>query len=199
MASLPIDLSALAIEPWQVQGTTNKATLNTQNIFMMGGVAIGQNAFFGAPGTAGTPGAGNEMLSVNGTIRTNANTYADYVFEDYFNGKSILNEDYKFKTLNEVAEFIKTNRHLPGVTSIKDVVKTPEGYSFNLTELSIQSLEKLEELYLYVIDQQKKIDDQQKQLAAKNKEVENLKISQELINQRLEKLEKLMLDKDKNK
>ena len=100
-----------------------------------------------------------------------------------------------------MAEFIKANRHLPGVSSVndKEVIKTPGGYSFDLTKLSVQSLEKLEELYLYVIDQQKKLDDQQKQLDTKDKEVEDLKKSQEQMNQRLEKLEKLLLEKDKGK
>jgi len=38
------DPAAVAIEPWQVQGTTDKATLNTQNIYQTGTVAIGKNA-----------------------------------------------------------------------------------------------------------------------------------------------------------
>ena len=35
------DASILAPEPWQVQGTTNKATLNTDNIYQQGRVSIG--------------------------------------------------------------------------------------------------------------------------------------------------------------
>jgi hypothetical protein len=115
------------------------------------------------------------------------------VFQDYFDGASKLNKDYKFKSLNEVAEFIKANRHLPGVTPIKDLKKMPDGgYAVDMTRLSVQSLEKLEELYLHVIDQQKQIE-------AKDKEVEALKKSQEQMNERLEKLEKLLLNKDENK
>nr|MBB6148270.1 hypothetical protein [Mucilaginibacter sp. SP1R1] len=191
-----VPLSTLAaIEPWNVQNTTTPATANSQNIYQLGAVAIGQNKFFGnGTGTAGTPGAGNEMLSVNGTIRTASSVYADYVFEDYFEGESKIKSDYKFQTLKEVADFIKTNRHLPGVTSITDkkVIKVPGGYSFDLTELSVQSLEKLEELYLHVIDQQKQIE-------AKDKEVEGLRKSQQAMSERLEKLEKLLLNKDENK
>jgi hypothetical protein len=176
-----------------VQSTTTKATLNTQNVFMTGGVAIGRNSFFGGVGTAGTAGAGNEMLSVNGSIVTNSSLYADYVFQDYFDGASKINKDYKFISLNEVAAFIKAKKHLPGVTPIEDLKKMPDGgYAVDMTKLSIQSLEKLEELYLYVIDQQKKIE-------GKDKEIEALKKSQEQMNGRLEKLEKLLLDKDENK
>nr|WP_315163484.1 hypothetical protein [uncultured Flavobacterium sp.] len=38
-----IDLSNLKVEPWLVQTTTDKATLNTENIYQMGTVAIGKN------------------------------------------------------------------------------------------------------------------------------------------------------------
>lgn len=39
----PIDLSSLKIEPWQVEGTVDKASLNTQNIYQIGNVGIGTN------------------------------------------------------------------------------------------------------------------------------------------------------------
>jgi hypothetical protein len=39
----PIDLNSLKIEPWQVEGTTDKASINTQNIYQIGNVGIGTN------------------------------------------------------------------------------------------------------------------------------------------------------------
>ncbi|HRE77537.1 MAG TPA: hypothetical protein PLL09_06910 [Flavobacterium sp.] len=39
----PIDLNSLKIEPWQVEGTADKASLNTQNIYQIGNVGIGTN------------------------------------------------------------------------------------------------------------------------------------------------------------
>lgn len=173
--------STLAIEPWFVIGGTTRATTDAQNIYHTGQVAIGTNVMFGSAG---------EKLAVGGTIRTASSVYADYVFEDYFKGSSIIKDDYKFKTLKEVEEFIKANNHLPGVTSIKDLTKTTEGYSFNLTDLSVQSLEKIEELYLHVIEQQK-------QIVAKDKEIENIKKDAEDMKVRLLKLEKLILENKK--
>lgn len=41
---------------------------------------------------------------------------------------------------------------------------TEEGYLINVSELSIQLLEKVEELYLHTIEQQKIIESQQKAL-----------------------------------
>ena len=98
-------------------------------------------------------------LRVYGGIQTASNTYADYVFEEYFTGNSSINPNYKFNSLYSVEKFVKENHHLPGVTSIKDLDKTAEGYSFDLTNLSTQTLEKVEELYLHTIEQQKQIDE----------------------------------------
>ena len=98
-------------------------------------------------------------LRVYGGIQTASNTYADYVFEDYFTGNSSINPNYKFNSLYSVEKFVKENHHLPGVTSIKDLQKNENGYSFNITELSTQTLEKVEELYLHTIEQQKQIDE----------------------------------------
>lgn len=69
---------------------------------------------------------------------------ADYVFS----------EDYQLKPLTEVETFIKKNKHLPGVKSALDI--TMEGYDV-LEETNVL-LEKVEELTLYIIDQQKQID-----------------------------------------
>ncbi len=98
-------------------------------------------------------------LRVYGGIQTAASTYADYVFEDYFTGHSAIKPGYKFNSLYSVESFVKENHHLPGVTSIKDLEKTSNGYAFDLTQLSTQTLEKVEELYLHTIEQQKQIDE----------------------------------------
>jgi len=53
-----------------------------------------------------------------------------------------------------VETFIKANKHLPGVPSEKEV--TDKG--INLGDMDAILLKKIEELTLYVIEQQKKID-----------------------------------------
>jgi hypothetical protein len=133
----------------------------------------------------------NVLLAVNGSIETANSTYADYVFEDYFNGTSELKKDYTFKSIKEVEEFINTNKHLPGITSIKDLRQNDKGeYIFNMSELSIQMLEKVEELYLHTIEQQK-------QLEAKDKEINQLKEATKSMDERLKQLEKIVLDQKK--
>ncbi|WP_162800987.1 hypothetical protein [Chryseobacterium sp. KLBC 52] len=110
------------------------------------------------------PTFGLEKLNVNGSIKTATATYPDYVFDQYFNGTSSINSNYKFANIYDTERFIMQNKHLPGVTSIKELEKTDEGYSFDITKLSTQTLEKVEELYLHVIQQQKQIDMQKKQI-----------------------------------
>jgi hypothetical protein len=170
------------MEPWYNQTDGTQAVSNTQNIYQSGNVSIGSQtpiAPFTSNGVTITP-----KLSVTGDVAstgsfyTTTGKYADYVFEDYFDGKSKINEEYKFKSLKEIEEYIKTNKHLPGVTPINDIVKTQKGYNVNLSELSIQQLEKIEELYLHTIEQQEEIVKQKQ-------EINNLK-------SRLEKLEQVL-------
>jgi hypothetical protein len=69
---------------------------------------------------------------------------ADFVFEN----------DYQLPDLKEVEKFVKANKHLPGIQSEKDMQEN----GLNLNEMNIRLLQKVEELTLYVIAQQKQID-----------------------------------------
>lgn len=99
-------------------------------------------------------------------IVTSASTYPDYVFDKYFTGKSEENAKYNFLTLAQTEKFIKENNHLPGVTSIKELTKANGAYEVDNTKLSIQTLEKVEELYLHTIEQQKQIEALKAEVAA---------------------------------
>ena len=84
--------------------------------------------------------------------------------------------------MEDVKDFVKKNNHLPGVTPIGDLTKTTTGYTFDMTALAIQSLEKIEELYLHVIEQEEELGLQRTEIAFLKKEMEVTK-------ERLEKLE----------
>jgi hypothetical protein len=64
--------------------------------------------------------------------------WPDYVFSG----------NYNLKSLEEISEFVSANKHLPGIPSVEEVKK--EG-NYNVGELQIKQLEKIEELYLYVL------------------------------------------------
>ncbi len=78
---------------------------------------------------------------------------ADYVFQKYYTGNSPLKEDYKMPTLEEVEAFTKENHHLPNVPSAKKMQE--EGVE--LKEMTNLLLQKIEELTLYTIEQEKRI------------------------------------------
>ena len=177
-------------EPWFDEATNTEATTNTQNIYQMGNVAIGATTAPSFPVGATTVQpklhiAGD--VSTTGKYYTTNSVYADYVFEKYFNGSSNINPNYEFKSLNYVKEFIKANNHLPGVESINDLNKAENGYTFDMTKLTIQSLEKIEELYLHTIEQQDKIDTQQEEIQLLKKQVKETE-------ERLQRLEDILVD-----
>ncbi len=103
----------------------------------------------------------DELLTVKGKIHTqevlvdlNGAVAPDYVFESYFLGASELNPLYRRLSLDETAAFVKTYHHLPGIPSAKALEE--EGLA--LKEMNLLLLEKVEELMLHTIEQQKQID-----------------------------------------
>ena len=88
-------------------------------------------------------------LDVNGTIRANEiivnTTGADFVFA----------EDYKLRPLSEVKTFIQENKHLPEIKSAQEMQENGVG----INELQTQLLQKIEELTLYIIQQEERIKD----------------------------------------
>ena len=80
------------------------------------------------------------------------------------NARNLFEEKYNLKSLNELEDFIKENKHLPNVPSESQVIE----HGFSINEMAKIQMEKIEELTLYTIQQQKLID----QLI---KEVEELK------------------------
>ena len=161
-----------------IVGTNLEAPLTTgDNQMNIAGIIFGEgvNNVTGSTISSGRIGLGilphaTDKLHVGGNIRTTGTlttagaTYPDYVFEKVLEGNSKIHKTYTFKSLSEVEAFIKLNKHLPGVTSIGDLKKNNNGdYMINISELSVQTLEKVEELYLHAIAQQKKIDVLQKE------------------------------------
>jgi len=105
--------------------------------------------------------APDELLTVKGKIHTqevlvdlNGSVAPDYVFETYYLGKSKLNSNYRFLTLPEIETYIKENHHLPRIPSAKEI----EENGLSLKEMNLLLLEKIEELTLFTIQQQKEID-----------------------------------------
>ncbi|GAB6012931.1 autotransporter outer membrane beta-barrel domain-containing protein [Viscerimonas tarda] len=71
-------------------------------------------------------------------------TWADHVFST----------DYKLQNLNEVENYIKTNNRLPDIPSAAEV----EENGYTLHDMNVKLLQKVEELTLYSIEQNKEIE-----------------------------------------
>jgi hypothetical protein len=89
--------------------------------------------------------APHEMLHVEGNIKANkvfvsdaGGGGADYVFE----------ENYPLPSLEAVAQYIKANKHLPGIPSAAEM----NAGGIDLSSLLIGQLKKIEELTLYLVD-----------------------------------------------
>lgn len=77
----------------------------------------------------------------------------------------VFSKNYNLLRISEVAAFIRKNNHLPDVPSAEQVAE--EGYSQH--DMNKILLQKIEELTLYTIQQQKEIDDLKSQLQESKK------------------------------
>ncbi len=105
------------------------------------------------------PGS-NYKLTVEGRIGarevkvTLQNPWPDYVFSP----------GYRLPDLSKIEQHILTYRHLPGIPSSAEVEKNG---GIDLGEMNRKLLEKLEELTLYIIAQQKEIEKLKKEMENK--------------------------------
>jgi hypothetical protein len=103
----------------------------------------------------------DELLTVKGKIHTqevlvdlNGAVAPDFVFETFFTGKSTTNPTYKLPTLKELEVYLKENHHLPEIPSGKEITKN----GLSLKQMNLLLLQKIEELTLYTLQQQKELD-----------------------------------------
>lgn len=96
-------------------------------------------------------------LSINGTTKTKevivtdqSSDWPDFVF----------NKGYKMQDLLELEAFVQSNKHLPGLPAGEEVELNGQ----HLGAIQAKLLQKIEELTLYTIEQQKRIEALEKKL-----------------------------------
>ncbi|HNP32784.1 MAG TPA: DUF4402 domain-containing protein, partial [Flavobacterium sp.] len=111
---------------------------------------------------------GNYKLFVEGGIltekvkvalRSTAN-WADYVFE----------KNYNLMPLKNLEEYIVANKHLPGIDSAGDLSKN----GLDLAEMQAKHMAKIEELTLYIIEQNKLLEQNRKDIEELKLQVKKL-------------------------
>ena len=123
---------------WTKHGMTNNFYNATDNV----GIGVVMNPFKNSK---------NYRLAVKGKIgaweieiENNSLIWSDFVFK----------KDYKLLPLKEVEKFIDENGHLPEIPSEQEVKEN----GLRLAEMDAKLLMKIEELTLYVIELEKKIE-----------------------------------------
>lgn len=109
----------------------------------------------------------DQKLTVKGKIHTqevlvdlNGAVAPDYVFEKYYQGQSALKSDYQMLDLKSLEAFLKQNHHLPEIPSAQKLKED----GLELKKMNLLLLQKIEELTLYTIEQQKQLDALQDQI-----------------------------------
>jgi hypothetical protein len=96
----------------------------------------------------------------------------DYVFESYFDGDTSMNPEYSLMPLDKLGEYVRKEKHLPGVPSRDRILK--DG-AVNMQAFSMVTMEKVEELTLYLLEMEKCNQQLQKQIDELRKELKNRK------------------------
>lgn len=105
-------------------------------------------------------------IEANGMVRArkvkvDSETWPDYVFEP----------EYQLLPLDQLEAFLLQHKHLPSIPSQKQI--TEEG--IDLAEMNVKMMEKIEELTLYLIQQNKELQKQGKELEELKVELKRLK------------------------
>ncbi|WP_339815070.1 hypothetical protein [uncultured Imperialibacter sp.] len=146
---------------WNNTGPTGPWTLANANT---GGSNIvdSSNRTWGAitSQTGIVSNAKNRMYLPDAGIRakhfvSDTQTYADFVFKP----------EYKLPELKDVEQFIKANQHLPDIPAEAEVMQN----GMDLAAMNVKLLQKVEELTLYIIDQNKRIEALEKKELSKHK------------------------------
>lgn len=109
------------------------------------------------------------LLSVAGIVtaqrvKVTSTGWADYVFDS----------SYMLPSLSELEMYISRNKHLPEIPTETEVVK--EG--LDMGEMQQKQMKKIEELTLYLIDQNKKLEKQQQLILELNDQIKELERKQ---------------------
>jgi hypothetical protein len=157
------DGTAAVISATTLDGTTNFTPLK----FATSGqtrMTIFENGYVGI-GVTGVPTAeltvGGKVHAREVKVNISAGTGPDYVFLS----------SYRLRPLSEVSLFINQHHHLPEVPEAASMEKD----GVNVSEMNMLLLKKIEELTLYIIDQNEKLEAVNKQVQGLQEEVLKLK------------------------
>ncbi|MFI5161962.1 MAG: hypothetical protein ACHQHN_11830 [Sphingobacteriales bacterium] len=138
--------------------TGTKTVLVPYATTLAGDITVPGNGLWSSNGnlSLGTTDAKGYMLAVNGNIHSrqvnvDLNGWNDYVF----------NRGYRLKTLSAISAYIDKNHHLPDIPSGQEMIKN----GLDVGEMNKLLMKKVEELTLYLIENDKQMTAQNAKLA----------------------------------
>lgn len=148
--------------------TKSNTRLNNANVLAINSMGVNL-AVVKADGSMGigTPVTHGHKLAVNGSglftkvVVKQQSAWPDFVFSP----------GYRLRPLSELAAFIQQNKHLPEIPSAAEVARDGQ----DLGEINRKLLQKVEELTLYIIEQDKARKSVEERLAALEAMMERLK------------------------
>ncbi|WP_316815848.1 hypothetical protein [Pedobacter nyackensis] len=148
-------------------------TVDANAVHKTGNETIAGIKLFSTSVGIGTTNVHTYKLAVGGGIIAESvkvkpqGEWPDYVFE----------KDYPILPLNELEKFVSKNKHLPNVPNAAEVKKD----GIDVGEMNAKLLQKIEELTLYIIDQQKEIKSLKTNELRLSKAVEGLSAEMNLL------------------
>jgi hypothetical protein len=149
---------------------TNNSNWNVQIGARDGSIITRGSSYFAI--TSGNVGVGTispaYKLDVIGTIRAREIKVdlngADFVFEN----------NYKLMPISELETFVKEQKHLPEIVPAKEMKEN----GTDLGDLNSKLLQKMEEMTLYMIEQNKKIEQQNERIKSLEEKIAKTKSAQ---------------------
>jgi hypothetical protein len=111
-----------------------------------------------------------EKLHVNGNIRASGSITAFVTSPEELIPDYVFKSGYKLMPVEALARYLEKENHLPNIPPAAEIRKN----GLNLAEFQMKLLEKIEELTLYTLQQEKTIKAQQQRLSALEQALERL-------------------------
>jgi hypothetical protein len=145
---------------FNITGNVGIGTSNpTANLDVIGNGKISTNLNVGGKIGIGTDSVpSNYKVAVGGKVlctEINVQLVNDWVWPDF-----VFETNYNKMTLPELERYINTHKHLPNIPSADEI----KNNGVNVGETNSMLLQKIEELTLYIIEQNKKIENLQKEV-----------------------------------
>lgn len=131
-------------------GIASPETTNSADLWLSGWSGV---RFF-------TSGALRMSVLENGNVDIKNTLHAKEILVDNDNWSDfVFDENYNLPTLQEVEKYISTKKHLPDIPSAEEVQEK----GVKVSEMQSKLLQKIEELTLYIIQQNKRIEQLEQQ------------------------------------